>query len=454
MGPVVRPPGLAFAAFAGLFVGCLGVGCGSSKSAGAGPAGNEPDGSSDEAGEGGGEDDGGDGGDSDAAPIAYPAFVPAVGQIVNHKGGVLAKPKIVTVTWASDTNGATLQSFDDAIVTAPYWATTTAEYGVGLATSDATTHVVVTAAPMSPWADTDIDTWIQQMATSPSSGWPVSDSETLYVVYIPASVEVLDNGADACSAYGGYHTQTTNSQGANPVVYALVPESCYTDYGMPVLENATESASHEIVEAVTDPDAYAGWIGFSTSDLAWSLWNDDQWEVADACESFSDGYYLGTGALPYWLSRTWSNASGKAGHDPCVPAPSGPYNNVTPLGLESLSVTALFYNPDGSTGVAPYTTKGWRIAPGATATVQVGFYSDAPMADWTVNALEGDCCTEGWTDVLTVKPSSFSGKNGDTVSLTITVNAAPAQGTAALLTFNSGHGRDTTHLMPVIIGTY
>jgi hypothetical protein len=40
------------------------------------------------------------------------------------------------------------------------------------------------------------------------------------------------------------------------------------------------------------------------------------------------------------------------------------------------------------------------------------------------------------------------------VSLTIKVNKAPAQGTAALLTFNSAKGHDTTHMMPVVIGTY
>ena len=127
---------------------------------------------------------------------------------------------------------------------------------------------------------------------------------------------------------------------------------------------------------------------------------------------------------------------------------------MTPLGPVSLDVNALVYNPDGSTSVAPFTTKGWRIAPGATATVQVGFYSDAPMDAWTVTAIEGDCCTYPWADVLTVTPSTFSGKNGDTVSLSITVKAAPAQGTAALLTFSSSKRVGTTHMMPVIVGTY
>ena len=447
MGPVVRLSGFGIGAIACLAACSLAVGCGSSKSGGSDNSAGPPDGSSDEAGDDAGED-------ADAAPIAYPAFPPAIGQLVTHKGGVLAKPKIVTVTWASDTNGATLQSFDDTLVTSPYWTATTSEYGVGPGTSNASTHVVVQTPPTSPWADTDIDGWIAQMATTASSGWPANDTETLYVVYVPPDVEVDSGGANACNYYGGYHTQTSDSTGLETIDYALIPESCYQVSGVPVLENATESASHELVEGVTDPDGYNGWVSFGANDLAWSLWNDDQWEVADACESYTDGYYLGTGDLPYWLSRTWSNVSGKAGHDPCVPAPSGPYNSVTPLGLQTMNVNALVYNPDGSTGVGPFTTKGWRIAPGATATVQVGFYSAGPMDTWTVNALEGNCCTYPWTEVLTVKPSTFSGKNGDTVSLSITVKSAPAQGTAALLTFNSAKGRDTTHMMPVVIGTY
>jgi len=447
MGRVVRSSELFLGALACLSMCCLSVGCGSSKGAGSNGADDVPDAASDEAGEEGG-------GDADAAPAPYPAFPPAVGQIVNNKGGVLAKPKIVTVTWAGDENAAALQTFDDTLVASSYWATTTSEYGVGPATSGAANHVVVPTPPTSPWDVADIDTWIQQTATSAPAGWPANDSETLYVLFIPTTVQVTDSGQNACDFYGGYHTQTYDNNGLNPVIYALIPEGCYSLSGMPLMQTATESASHELVEGVTDPSGYAGWDAFPPNNLAWSLWNDDQTEVADACESYTDGYYLGTGDLPYWLSRTWSNASAKAGHDPCVPAPSGPYNNVTPLGLETMNVNALIYNPDGSTSVGPFTTKGWRIAPGATATVQVGFYSDAPMDAWTVNALEGDCCTYPWTEVLTVKPASFSGKNGDTVSLSITVKNAPAQGTAALLTFNSAKGRDTTHLMPVVIGTY
>jgi hypothetical protein len=430
-------------------LGVFSVGCGSSKAAASPPAGDAAGAASDDGGEGAG-----DAGDEGEAAAPYPAFPPAMGQIQNGKGGVLDKAKIVTVTFASDTYSSTWEAFDDAIVASAFFQTATADYGITSATSGAANHVVVPTPPPSPWDDTAIDGWVQQMADDPTSGWPANDSETLYVVYTPPTITVTSGGSDACDAYGGYHTQTYGTGTQAPVNYALVLTSCYEGGPTQLLEEATESASHEIVEGVTDPDGYDGWNGFVTNNLAWSLWNDDQWEVADACEFFEEGYYPGESDLPYWLSRIWSNSSGKAGHDPCVPVPSGAYNNVTPLGLQSIGVSALIYDPDGTTSVGLYTTKGWRIAPGATATVQIGFYSDAPMDEWTVTAQEGDCCTQPWANVLTVTPSTFKGKNGDTASFTIKVNEAPAGRTAALLTFGSVGAKNVTHYMPVIVGTY
>lgn len=444
---------LAPAALACLVLGlCSVLACGSSKAAGSSPGGDAADGAADEGGDGG--EGSGDGGDEGEAAVPYPAFPPAMGQIQNGKGGVLDKAKIVTVTFASDTYSSTWEAFDDGIVASAFFKTATADYGITSATSGAANHVVVQTPPPSPWDDTAIDGWVQQMADDPTSGWPANDSETLYVVYAPSTIMVTSGGSNACDAYGGYHTQTYGTGTQASVNYALILTSCYEGGPTQLLQEATESASHEIVEGVTDPDGYDGWSGFVTNNLAWSLWNDDQWEVADACEFFEEGYYPGESDLQYWLSRIWSNSSGKAGHDPCVPVPSGAYNNVTPLGLESIGVSALIYNPDGTTSVGLYDTKGWRIAPGATATVQIGFYSDAPMDEWTVTAQEGDCCTQPWANVLTVTPSTFKGKNGDTASFTIKVNEAPAGRTAALLTFASVGAKNIVHYMPVIVGAY
>ena len=407
---------------------------------------------------GSGSSSGGDGGGGDSG---YPAFAPEMAQIVNNGGPPLATPKIVTVTWQSDPNSAAIQDFDDKLVASSWWSVLK-EYGVGAGTSAATEHVVITAAATSPWADNDIDTWAQNnIANTATSNWPAPDANTMYVVYIPAAVTVTDPSGDPCD---GYHVELNSASNADGVSYALIMEQCYVEDQLLEMQDTTETGSHEIAEGTTDPypNNAPAWYGFDADHLAWELWGGWQDEVADACEYFDDGYYLGAADEPNWLSRIWSNASAKAGHNPCLPAPGGAYNNTTPLGLQAISITAVDVNDN----ISPFSTKGWRIAPGATAKVQVGFYSDAPMATWTMTATETEYCKS--TDnscpntALTVTPTTFTGKNGDTVSLTIKVNNAPSEGTAAVLQLSSV-ARDTTqcapgapcnHIMPVIIGTY
>lgn len=442
---------------AGVLAGSLVLGCGSSKSGGdngsGGPDAASEGGGSSSSGSSSGGSAGDDGGlDASAAGDAFPAFTPEMPQVVTSKGPVLATPKIVTVTFAGDPQTATIQAISDAIGASSYWKVLE-EYGVGAATSTAADHVVV-QTPLMTGIDTDaIDTWVQtQVAGAPGNGWPVPDAQTVYAVYVPTTVAPTYQGQDACQGGDGYHVEVSSPNNPDGVSYAQILEGCYMVDGLPLLTDLGETATHELAEAVTDPypNNAPAYYGFDTDHIGWELWDDWQDEIADACEYFDEGYYQGSTDLPYWLSRLWSNAAAKAGHDPCVPPPAGPYNNVTPLGLQSIKVQA----QDANGGVSTFTTKGWRIAVGATATVKVGFYSDAPMAAWKVTAAEGDCCTSPWTSSLTVTPSSFSGKNGDTVDVTIKVDKAPPQGTAALLTFSSAAPGSLNHYMPVIVGTY
>jgi hypothetical protein len=437
---------------AAVFAGSAVAGCGSS-------SGNPADAESQDA---GGSSSGSDSGSSSGATAGYPAFTPEMPVLQNANGATLTAPRIVTVTWPSDTNQASLQDFDDRIGASAYWKTALTEYGIGPASSGPSNHVVVQTPPPATWAASDIDAWAQQQAGSPStSGWPAPDAQTVYMVFVPSTINVTDvdpstnKTVDACILEEGYHTTLTAGTNPSGVAYALALEHCPIEYGTDVLGDATETAAHELAEAATDPFADAlgnpsGWIGFDADHLAWELWNQWQDEVADACQYFDEAYYKEGADLPYMVQRLWSNASAKAGHDPCVPAPAGPYSNVTPLGLDSLSVTAV----DAAGTASKFSTKGWHIAPGQTAKVQVGFYSDGPTSAWSVQAVEGDCCTQGWTRALTVSPSTFTGQNGDTVELTITADNAPAQGTAALLTFWSDAGNKQNHYMPVVVGVY
>jgi hypothetical protein len=375
----------------------------------------------------------------------YEAFPPDFPTIENQGGPVLGHPRLVTVTWASDPQAPTLEAFDQALGASSYWKTVMGEYAIGPIQNVA---VTIAAAPPAQWADTDIDAWVKQQAQSSTSGWPAPDGETAYIVYLPATVQLTSMGQAACQAYAGYHTDL----GTNPdIAYALVPEACYQGTGYSLVDNATSSAAHEIVESATDPfsNQSPAWLGFDKDHLAWELWTEWQDEIADACEFSNYTYFKEGSDLPYLVARIWSNASAQAGHDPCLPLVAGAYFDVAPQGLQDVGVQAVA--ADGMT-VQGFTSKGWRISPGQSATVSVGFFSDAPRSAWSVAVAEGDCCTTP-AGLLDISPTMLSGKNGDVGQVTITVKKAPAVGSAISLSFTSGDGM-LQHVRPVLVGAY
>lgn len=384
----------------------------------------------------------------DAAPkgdaALYPAFAPDMPVIVNEGGAILSKPEIVTVTWNSDPNAAKYEAFDDAIGGSSYWKSSLAPYGVGAATGGAARHVRITTAPPASMKATQLDTLIaDNVAAAPGNGWPARTNQTEYVVYTPAGMTLTDGGPDACNLEAGYHDETSSGS-LQHIVYAVVIQSCHDQQN--VVEYSTEVASHEIAEAATDPHAESdlAWAYFDSNHLAWDLWQGDQDEIADACEYLDDAFYQEP-ALNAWVQRLWSNTSWKAGHNPCVPLPSAPYYNVTPLNLQTVTVTTA-----GS--ATPVTSKGFRIPVGQQKTLGFGLYSDAPMAPWTVDAVEGDGFTPPSPARLSISLGSTSGANGDIVHVTVGVNSG-GKASGILMTVMSTSG-GLTHYMPVLIGAY
>ena len=381
---------------------------------------------------------------------------PAMGEVADNGGATLAMPEIVTVRWASDAHGATWEDFDDRIGPSAYWKKAVSEYGVGPGVGGATRHVVVQTAAPATWVDTDYETWlVQQLSDPQTSGWPAPTAQSVYVVYLPAGTTMTSQGQDACQSFLGAHEETTTNAGLN-VPTAIVLTGCSGT----TIDDVTATAAHELAEAATDPlpDVKPAYIGYDAEHLAWELFQQvgdapGSDELGDDCEIYPYAYYREGADLPYVVQRIWSNASAKAGHDPCVPVPSAAYFNTTPLDLEDVSVTA----PDYTGALQSTKTKGWHVAPGQTRTVKVGFYSDAPAPAWTLAAVEGSGVpmASSPTSVLDLKLATTRGANGDTADLTITVKQAPpgANGTAVLMTLVSGSGNGA-HYMPVVVGAY
>lgn len=375
----------------------------------------------------------------------YPALRPDIGQIVNRGGMVLESPEIVTVTWTTDANEASLEEFGDKLGASSYWKEVLADYGVGPATSGASRHVRVSTALPAAMEVMDLETWLGQELQNPAGGWPAWDAQTLYVLYVPTTTHLTSGGVDVCGSDAAQHSEIMVANHA--VTYVFVDESC--NGKLSVLDGATRAASHGIIEDVTDPYPYSGaaFAGFDSAHLAWSLLEGDENEVGDICKTYSDAVFTGPSDLPYALQRMWSNKSGGAGHSPCVPQSAEPYFNATPVGQETLDVVV------GSAQM-PVSALGYRIPVGSSKTFDVAYYSDAPTGLWNLTAFEGNGVTAPSASHLTLAVAHGTGANGQRDQVTVKVDSAPAAGNAILLTLVSSAQGHTTHYFPVLVGAY
>jgi hypothetical protein len=343
-----------------------------------------------------GEDTGamGDAGFVEAHHGAFP-------QVPNNGGPTLASPQLVTITFAGYSEASTISSFGDWIVTSDWLTTVGKDYGVGHGT-----HVqsVVLPGPAPAMAsDLDTQALLEQNLMSgvlPSAPLDAGagDGGTggyLYMIVYPSTTTTGSflGGADSCtylgggSFIGGYHWETQS--GPYHVPYAVIP-TC-TSSGM--VEGAADletSASHEFIEASTDP--------FPNTNTAWAIidpnnpWISTDGEVADMCEGKI------TSEAGFSPQRIWSNTAAMGTGDPCVPA----------------LASEILYDVSAT----PTTTQ--SVAAGMSVTYTLTGFSSGPIMPWTLQASAGGSFTP------TFNLSSMTMNNGQTATLTVTVPAGTA----------------------------
>jgi hypothetical protein len=279
-------------------------------------------------------------------------------------------------------------------------------------------------------------------------GWPAPTSQSIYTLYIPKTTSVTLQGSEACSSgIGGYHTSTTGL--TTDVAYAIVMQC---SYGSKATTPRTVTASHELAEAATDPHPLSGspgYYGLDDDHVSWELFMQGNVENADMCEIYRETRYSDTidPGFTYNLQRSWSNASAKAGHNPCVPLPtSSPYYNVTALETEKVTMNATSL---GSSSRLP--SRGYKVAMGETRTFQIGLWSDAKMGSISVRGSEGNPFGAATTKRLTISLDRASGVNGEKVNVTVRVNSVGST-KASVLTIVSSDG-STEHYMPILISS-
>jgi len=359
--------------------------------------------------------------DASDASVTYPADHTPI-PLVDYNGGrVLGNPEIVTVSFTGDDNPTLIdrvQQLDDIITTTTWWNDVSSEYCdstntcIGVGSSGG--HVVIPTPPASSYTDSStggpssIKDFIAANVAPPSDAGvdaassggvasilPAPDTNTLYVIYFPSNVSITLDGQTSCNSFDAYHNTTIlpDVNGIPQTVpYAIIPR-CGTKES-----TTTISASHEIIEATTDPDIGVGSVGYYMTNN--TLWPIAGGEVGDLCEGFGSNGISWVEAT-FTLQRSWSNKSAKASHDPCVPIPSG----------------EVYFN------AAPRESKIVLPTVGSSAVVDIDVFSDAPYPPWTLNAVDFAAFQAGMS-ALSFSFDKATVQNGDYVQLTVTTTMA------------------------------
>jgi hypothetical protein len=395
------------------------------------------------------------GGVSTELPFArYPAFYPDAPRLVTNGGPHLTRPHVVTITWDGDPGRDLYEAFDDQLGASDYWSETTKEFGVGQVMSGPHDHVHI-SAPFGSMTDVTMDAWVQQNATTPSSGWPQYTDQTIYNVFLPPNANYTLGGAPACQVAGGYHSWSMTPPadgGAAPSVIYAINFNCSPNYP----DEMTLVAAHELAEASTDPYG-TGLVGFDDDHAAYGIYQSEQTEIGDACEFFAASTEEEPPPFDFTVQRLWSNASVARGHNPCLPLVTGEayYNTATLPG----EMDAIHIDLSATGWLGAVKTKGYKVPLGHSRTFDVAFYSDAPTGPWTLQAVvrptlpivdqNGNPIANGDVDV---KIHQATGTNGHLAQVTVTPKTTGPIG-AEYIELQSGHAEwQEGHTLPILVG--
>lgn len=225
------------------------------------------------------------------------AAAAAAAQLVYNNGPLLTNVQVFTVFWGSawqQSPGSdtvqSINSFFDFILTSPLidqlaeYSTQgqTIGHGSRIGTITLTTPDVSTSV-----ADSDIQQMLNN-AIANNSAFPQPTANTLYFVYLPSGVTVVQSSSSSCQAFCGYHDAINNQ-----IFYAVMP---YPDCAgcaanLATLDALTATSSHELCEAITDPVPGQGW------------YDQQNGEIGDICAWQTK--QIGS----YTVQKEWSNSA-------------------------------------------------------------------------------------------------------------------------------------------------
>jgi hypothetical protein len=221
--------------------------------------------------------------------------------LVYQNGPLISAVEVFTIFWGPTWKttqralATTVNQFFDAILTsslldqmAEYSVTPHYPIGHGKRTG---TIKITTPTLRHSVTDAAIQHMLQnEIATN--SAVPQPNPNTLYFIYLPPGIAVIQGGGRSCTVFCGYHNDI-NGQ----IWYAVMPyPGCAgCTGGLSAADALTSTSSHELCEAITDPIPGQGWYDQANG------------EIGDICAWKTKK----VGA--YTVQLEWSNA-----HNACV----------------------------------------------------------------------------------------------------------------------------------------
>jgi MYXO-CTERM domain-containing protein len=249
---------------------------------------------------------------------------------------------------------------------------------------------------------------------------PAPDSDTIYQIYFPSNVSITLQGSKSCQVFCAYHNSYKhNGQLAR---YSVIPDittgSCGQGCGGSTpINNLTDVSSHELIEAVTDPDGNSAWVDTSSQSCG---------EIGDICNGQKCST-SGTGktACPtsYVVQLEWSNKNNACiAQDPSIMvngftvAASPMTLNVPAGGMATVDVTTT--KTSGSSETVQLSAKAPSMSNLTTSFSPTSVMSDNGKSTLTITAAAN--AMVGSTADVTVTAMGTSAAPTATVHVTVT----------------------------------
>jgi len=340
---------------------------------------------------------------------------------VEYRGGpFVRRPRLVTITFAGDDPQivSRLERFADTITRTPWWRAVVAGYcasdGDCIGESRSSLPVRLDDTLPAEVHAVDISALLRRYASAGRLG-PL-DSESLLLVYLPSGVRLGDAFVAQYCRDGPRAFHRALRVGDTTVGYAVLPR-CAGEAAL------TGSASHELLEMVTNPDTSQPGFAFVSGSFT-SGFTGAGHEPMDPCGVITR--QTETVEAGFVVRRAWSNGAASQGHDPCVPADDDrPYVALVP---QQPAVRL--------------------VNEGDSATLVLVAAADRPVAQWAVSAVDLTGAQEHVPSVEVALDRSVVAP-GDTATLRITRRAAQPKA-RAFVGIVSTRGADS-FLWPVAV---